>query len=76
MRAQDNVKVTRVHVMIRANSSTNTPLEEGDAVQSETDGLLWIYTTQTLVTQTPGTHLDAYAYDLPGNFGGNALELN
>jgi hypothetical protein len=62
--------------MIRANNSTTTPLEEGDAVPSETDGLLWVYTTTTTVPQTPGTHLDAYAYDLAGNFGANALELN
>ena len=55
---------------------TNTPLEEGDAVPSEKDGLLWVYTTQTLVMQNPGTPLDANAYDLPGNFGASALELS
>lgn len=75
VRAQDNVKVIRVHVIIRANNST-TPLEEGGAVQSEIDGLLWIYTTKTVIAQAPGTHLDANAYDLPGNFGANALDLN
>ena len=39
-------------------------------------GLLWIYTTRTVIAQTLGTHLDAYAYDLADNFGASALELN
>ena len=76
VRAQDNIKVSSVHVVIRADNNTTTPLEEGDAVPSEVDGLLWIYTTKTVIAQTPATHLDAYAYDLAGNFGASALELN
>lgn len=76
VKAQDNIKVARVHVMIREDNTSTTPLEEGDAVPSDTDGLLWTYTSQTLVTQTPRTRLDVSAYDLPGNFGGSALELN
>jgi len=76
VKAKDNVKVASVHVMIRASNSSATALEEGKAVQSETDGLLWTYTTTTLVPMTPGTRLDVTAKDLPGNIGGNALELN
>ena len=76
IKAQDNVKVTGVRVMIRANNTSPTALEEGDAVQSEGDGLLWTYTTRTLMPITPGTCLDAFAYDLPGNIGGNSIELS
>lgn len=76
VKAQDNVKVTRVHVMIRADNSRATALEEGEAVQIDPNGLLWLYTTKTVVPMIPGTRLDVMAEDLPGNIGGDALELN
>jgi hypothetical protein len=68
------MKVTSVHVMIRASNGSATALEEGKAVPSDTDGLLWTYTTKTLVPMTPGTRLDVIAKDLPGNISGNSLE--
>ena len=76
VRAQDDTFVSRVHVMIRANNSTPTALEEGDAVRSTTDGLLWIYTTKTAIALDPGTRLDVTAYDMPGNSGASPLELS
>jgi hypothetical protein len=76
VKAKDNVKVASVHVMIRESNSSATALEEGEAVPSDTDGLLWTYTTKTLVPMTPGTRLDVMAKDLPGNIGGSSLELN
>jgi hypothetical protein len=76
VKAKDNVKVASVHVMIRESNGSTTAIEEGEAVPSNTDGLLWTYTTKTLVPMTPGTRLDVMAKDLPGNIGGNALELN
>ena len=76
VKAQDDMKVTSVQVMIRESNGTATALEQGEAVQSEIDGLMWAYTTTTLVPMTPGTRLDASARDLPGNIGGSPLELN
>ena len=76
VKAQDDTKVVSVRVMIRENNATAIALEQGEAVQSETDGLLWTYTTTTVVPMTPGTRLDAFAQDLPGNIGGNSMELN
>jgi len=76
VKAQDNVKVTSVQMMIRENNGSATTLEQGEAVQSEINGLMWAYTTTTLVPMTPGTRLDASARDLPGNIGGSPLELN
>jgi hypothetical protein len=76
VKAQDNVKVTSVQVMIRENNGSATSMEQGEAVQSEIDGLMWAYTTTTLVPMTPGTRLDVSARDLPGNIGGSPLELN
>ena len=75
VRARDNVMVLYVRLMIRENSDSETALEAGEAVQSKTDGLLWTYTTTTRVPPTPGTRLDVFAYDLPGNLGINCLEL-
>ena len=74
--ADDNVLVTRVHVMVRASNSSATAIEEGDAIRSATDGLLWVYTTKTALPMTPGTCLDVIAYDMPGHSGGSSLELN
>jgi len=76
VKAQDDVKVTSVQVMIRENNGSATAMEQGEAVQSEIDGVMWAYTTTTLVPMTPGTRLDASARDLPGNIGGSPLEMN
>jgi len=76
VKAQDNVQVSSVRVMIRTSNSSSTAIEEGEAVQSEIDGLLWTYVTKTLVPMVPGTHLDVMVKDLPGNNGGSSLELN
>jgi hypothetical protein len=53
-----------------------TIYEQGEAVQSETDSLMWMYTTTMLVPMTPAPRLDASAQDLPGNIGAYALMLN
>jgi hypothetical protein len=76
IKARDNIMVLKVCVMIRENNASETALEAGEAVQSETDRFLWTYTTTALVPQTPGTRLDVFAYDLPGNMGGDFLELD
>lgn len=74
--ATDNVLVTRVRVVIRENNGSSTPIEEGEAIRSATDGLLWTYTTRTAIPMTPGTCLDVIAYDMPGHSGASSLELN
>lgn len=71
--AQDDTYVTRVQVKIHNNG---TVLEEGEAVRSEHDSMLWIYTTTTAITPAPGVLLDASAYDMPGNFGTTSVSLN
>ncbi len=70
--AKDNFLVLRVHLVIRKGEQI---IEEGDAEQSELDGLIWRYALQTAVERKPGLHLDAYAYDLPGNMGKYSIEL-
>jgi hypothetical protein len=67
IRAKDDCKVTQVRLVIRPNSEDYDALDGGEAVQSETDGLLWVFTTTTPIQVTPGMLLDAYAYDLPGH---------
>ena len=71
--AQDDTEVTRVKVVIHNNG---TILEQGEAVRSEVDGLMWTYVTTTQITAAPGLVLDANAYDLPGNFGSSSISLN
>ena len=73
IKAQDDTKVTRVSVIIHNNG---TVLEQGEAVPSEYDGLMWSYTTTTDINSAPGVLLDANAYDLPGNFGALSVSLN
>lgn len=73
IKAQDDTQVTRVNVVIHNNG---TILEQGEAVRSESDGLLWTYVTTSQVTAAPGLLLDANAYDLPGNFGSSSVSLN
>jgi hypothetical protein len=73
IQAQDDTKVTSVSVVIHSNGDI---LEQGEAVPSEMDSLLWTYVTTTDVRGTPGLQLDANAYDLPGNFGATSISLN
>jgi len=75
IRAKDNVRVLAVRVVIRDGGQDGTVLEEGEAEQSETDSLLWTFTTCRSVTHKPGSRLDVLAFDLPGNVGGYSLEL-
>lgn len=75
IRARDNVLVLAVRVIIRDGAPEGIVLEEGKADQSETDSLLWTFTTRCSVTQRPGSRLDVLAFDLPGNVGGYSLEL-
>ena len=73
IKAQDDTKVTRVTIVIHNNG---TILEQGEAVPSETDGLLWTYITTSNVTVTPGLLMDANAYDLAGNIGASSVPLS
>jgi hypothetical protein len=72
VKAQDNVQVASVRVMI--DDVHGTTLEQGEAVQS--DGLWWSYTTTSQVSLTPSPRVIATVRDLPGNIGGSSLELN
>jgi len=63
MKAQDDTLVAMVHVVIK--DVDGTMLEEGDAVQS--DGLWWIYTTTTVISNSSTSNIVATAQDLPGN---------
>lgn len=72
IRAKDNFMVLSVRLAI---CGTEFLWEEGEATQSESDNLLWIYTTTTPVTREPGLRLEAFAYDLPGNVGELHIQL-
>ena len=72
VKAKDDTKVTSVHLIFR---NSDIIVEEGDAVQSETDGLLWTYTTQTVVPNVSPLFLAATAKDLPGNIGADTKQL-
>jgi hypothetical protein len=63
-------------VRVVISDGNGTVYEEGEAVQSELDGLMWTYTTTTIVPMTPAPRLDASAQDLPGNVGAKALQMN
>jgi hypothetical protein len=72
IRARDNFLVLSICLMIRDKDFVR---EAGEALQSETDSLLWTYITRTPVTREPGVRLSAFAFDLPGNVGEYHLEL-
>jgi hypothetical protein len=65
VKARDNVRVTRVNVVIR--DADENILETGEATQSEPGSIWWNYTTQTVIKMTPFPIVEATAYDLPGN---------
>jgi hypothetical protein len=66
IQARDNLVVLRVNVKIWENSFL---LEEGEAIESETEPVVWTYITHTAIQPKPGIWLDVVAYDLPGNTG-------
>lgn len=72
IQAKDNFMVLNVRLVIREGDCI---LEEGEAVQSVSNSLVWTYTTKTYVAREPGLTLDAFAYDLPGNVGAYQVEL-
>ena len=65
VKARDNVAVAAVSVVIR--DAQGNVLETGDAMQAETGGAWWIYTTQSRLKMTPFPSVEAIARDLPGN---------
>ena len=64
--ARDNLAVLRVYVKIWEKSLL---LEEGEAVESESEPFGWTYFTRTAIQPKPGIWLEVAAYDLPGNKG-------
>ena len=72
VKASDNFLVLSVRLVIRKGE---TILDQGEAEQSETDGLTWKYIFQTPLERKPGLILEARAYDLPGNEGKYSIEL-
>lgn len=66
IQARDNLVVLRVCVKIWEKSLL---LEEGEAIESETEPCGWTYITRTSIQPNPGVWLEAVAYDLPGNTG-------
>lgn len=75
VKAKDDTKVISVQVSIQSPDGSTT-LEEGQAVLSGTDGLLWAYTTTSGVSIQPGTRVVATAKDLPGNAEGMVWLMN
>jgi hypothetical protein len=73
IRAEDDTKVTHVRVVI--HNGNGTIHEQGEAVQSEIDNLLWTYTITTFTPMNPAPIVEAKAYDLPGNFGAATVQL-
>lgn len=73
IKAIDDTKVVGVRVVIHNNG---TILEEGEALPSETDGLLWTYVTTTDVAAAPGILLDANARDMAGNIGAASVPMD
>lgn len=63
VKAIDDFRVDRVHVMVEANSSL---IEEGEAVM-DVNGIDWKYTATQANATLAGTQLTFKAYDLPGN---------
>jgi hypothetical protein len=72
VKAKDDTAVIAVHLIFR---NSDIIVEEGDAVPSEIDGLLWTYTTQTAMPEISPLFLAATAHDLPGNVGAETKQL-
>ena len=73
VRAIDDVMVTHVSVVIHDNH--DAVLEQGEAVQSPTDGTLWVYTSQTDIPTMSVPVLTATAEDMAGNKNNMVLPL-
>jgi hypothetical protein len=66
VRAVDDCEVVSVHVTVTRDGAV---VEEGEAVRDEYNATLWRYTT-TRENELPGTKVEAYAVDRPGNVVG------
>lgn len=64
VRAVDNCKVAKVHVVIK--SSAGVTIEEGDAVMQFNE-LDWLYTATKANSTPAGSTVNATVYDLAGN---------
>ncbi|MEE9507559.1 MAG: hypothetical protein V3V98_10535 [Thermoplasmata archaeon] len=71
IRAVDDCEVVSVHVAI---TNDGVLIEEGDAVRDPLNTTLWRYAT-TEVNELPGTVIEAYATDRPGNVTAGVIEL-
>lgn len=65
VQAKDDTQVASVQITIRHQNGTI--FEEGQAVQSETDGLWWVYTTTSAAPLDTNPDIIALVKDLPGN---------
>lgn len=65
IKAQDDTRVDSVQVVIRGDN--DVLYEEGQAVPSGTDRLLWVYTTTAQVPSESSYRVIATVKDLPGN---------
>ena len=74
VKAQDNFQVANVHILIE-DADGNT-FEQGEAVQSDTDGLWWVYTSQAQVPLSPAPRVVVTAYDLPHNSDEQSWQYN
>ena len=71
VRAVDDCEVVSMHVAI---TQDGVVVEEGEAYQDPLNATLWRYTTSQQV-ELPGTTIEAYATDRPGNVTAGAIEL-
>ena len=65
VKAIDNFMVK--HVKLEIRKPDNSLIEQGDAVQDPSNGLLWVYTATAVNAAVSGTKIIAKAIDLPGN---------
>jgi hypothetical protein len=71
VRAIDDCEVVSVHVAITKDGEI---VEEGDAYRDPLNATLWRYAT-TQENELPGTVIEAYAADRPGNVTAAMVEL-
>lgn len=71
VRAIDDCEVVSVHVAITRDGVL---VEEGEAYVDPLNATLWRYTT-TQENELPGTVIEAYATDRPGNVTAGVIEL-
>ena len=73
VRAIDDVMVTHVAVVIKG--ANEAVLEQGEAIPSQQDRTLWIYSLKSDVPMTPAPYVFATAEDLPGHQSRMAVSL-